>query len=377
MNGTHLSKVKAGDPLRIPAPTYNAFVDAARAHRTGRHTLGRTTRPELRQGVIVPIKNNSGSDRARYDILGLNGSLFSPTTDLASFQREIAMKGVAPAAGTHEGNFAVLLEPVAVGSVGQAAIAGQTIVKVYVPDTDAEGYKFAEIGDAQTGYLVKSAEGSARVVCIESGTGTKWAVVSFGNLGTHNLLSGVHADAKDEDVVRGDVIVGVDSSGVDRWSRLPIGANGTVLVSNGTDVAWGNAVPPGVVFPYAGDYDSVPAGYFFANGASKNPATYPALFAVIGYKYGGSGGSFNLPDTRQKFWKGAYTDEARDNTTARGFAVHGGGTNDHDDHPDTGGDYPGGQPSTIWGWQSDPDPLDHTETDNEPPHWIGPGIIKY
>jgi hypothetical protein len=35
-------------------------------------------------------------------------------------------------------------------------------------------------------------------------------------------------------------------------------------------------------FPYAGDYDSVPAGYFFANGASKSTTTYAALFNVIG-----------------------------------------------------------------------------------------------
>lgn len=38
------------------------------------------------------------------------------------------------------------------------------------------------------------------------------------------------------------------------------------------------------------------AGALLANGASKATADYPALFAAIGYTYGGSGANFNLPD---------------------------------------------------------------------------------
>ena len=34
------------------------------------------------------------------------------------------------------------------------------------------------------------------------------------------------------------------------------------------------------------------------DGSSQSTATYPALFAAIGYTYGGSGATFNLPDLR-------------------------------------------------------------------------------
>jgi hypothetical protein len=41
---------------------------------------------------------------------------------------------------------------------------------------------------------------------------------------------------------------------------------------------------------------SAPSGYLFCNGQSVSTTTYAALFAVIAYTYGGSGGSFNVPD---------------------------------------------------------------------------------
>ena len=41
---------------------------------------------------------------------------------------------------------------------------------------------------------------------------------------------------------------------------------------------------------------SAPTGYLFCNGQSVSTTTYAALYAVIGYTYGGSGASFTLPD---------------------------------------------------------------------------------
>lgn len=41
-----------------------------------------------------------------------------------------------------------------------------------------------------------------------------------------------------------------------------------------------------------------------ANGASLSTALYPELFAEIGYTFGGSGGTFNLPDLRGEFLRG-------------------------------------------------------------------------
>lgn len=62
----------------------------------------------------------------------------------------------------------------------------------------------------------------------------------------------------------------------------------------------------GMIIPFAGN-GNIPVGYLLCNGASVGKATYPALFDVIGYTYGGSGDNFNLPDLRDKFIEGSTT----------------------------------------------------------------------
>jgi hypothetical protein len=42
-------------------------------------------------------------------------------------------------------------------------------------------------------------------------------------------------------------------------------------------------------------------GWILANGASLSTSAYPELFAAIGYSYGGSGGSFNIPNMQNKY----------------------------------------------------------------------------
>jgi microcystin-dependent protein len=48
-----------------------------------------------------------------------------------------------------------------------------------------------------------------------------------------------------------------------------------------------------------------PANWLICDGSARSTATYPALFNVIGYMFGGSGGSFNLPNTGGRFPIGA------------------------------------------------------------------------
>ena len=57
------------------------------------------------------------------------------------------------------------------------------------------------------------------------------------------------------------------------------------------------AAPIGSVIMWAGTSANAPSTYAVCNGASlPTTGTYAALFAVIGYRYGGSGLNFNLPD---------------------------------------------------------------------------------
>lgn len=62
-------------------------------------------------------------------------------------------------------------------------------------------------------------------------------------------------------------------------------------------------MPPGVILPYGGG--SAPAGFLLCDGSSYPIATYPTLFAAIGYSFGGDGVSnFNTPDLRGQFVRG-------------------------------------------------------------------------
>jgi microcystin-dependent protein len=56
--------------------------------------------------------------------------------------------------------------------------------------------------------------------------------------------------------------------------------------------------PAGVISQYAGT--AAPAGYLLCQGQSISTTTFADLFAAIGYNYGGSGGSFNLPNLQNR-----------------------------------------------------------------------------
>lgn len=46
---------------------------------------------------------------------------------------------------------------------------------------------------------------------------------------------------------------------------------------------------------------NAPSHYLLCNGQSISTTTYASLFSVIGYSYGGSGGSFNVPNLQSRF----------------------------------------------------------------------------
>ena len=56
-----------------------------------------------------------------------------------------------------------------------------------------------------------------------------------GAVGDHDLLSTYHADTLAADAVRGDIIC---ANSTPAWTRLPLGASGRHLRSDGNDVAW-------------------------------------------------------------------------------------------------------------------------------------------
>ncbi len=116
---TLLTKVRSGDPLRIPAAAYNAFVDAA--HVTGRINAD-VGRPAASQGheSHVLVRNESGEDLPRFGVLGIVGPILEPGDD---FKRRTAVVGAAITVGDdYVGRFVVAREPIAPGRIGWAVV---------------------------------------------------------------------------------------------------------------------------------------------------------------------------------------------------------------------------------------------------------------
>ena len=176
--GDSLKKVQPGDPLAIPAATFNTFIDVAREHLAqSQNGGGRPRAPLPPPGVILLIRNDSGYDRDRFEILGLDEPVFPPEDNTADMSRGPLMSCILPADPDHLGAFVVLLEPIADGAIGRAMIQGA--VPVQVDFADIEPNTWADISDGVPANLKAMATGSARILWRtgEPGqTGIEWCI---------------------------------------------------------------------------------------------------------------------------------------------------------------------------------------------------------
>lgn len=75
-------------------------------------------------------------------------------------------------------------------------------------------------------------------------------------------------------------------------------------------------LPVGVMMPFGGV--SAPAGqWLLCDGSAKSTTTYPLLYNVLGYRFGGSGGTFNVPDMRGRFPIGVDTAQTEFSATGK------------------------------------------------------------
>jgi microcystin-dependent protein len=99
--------------------------------------------------------------------------------------------------------------------------------------------------------------------------------------------------------------------------------NGSINVKKGKVKEGGHdLVPAGCIMMWAGKTIPIPDGWFLCDGALKNKADFPDLFAAIGISYGGSVSTFNLPNFNDKFPKG--------NDTTNSSVGNTGGHSSHD-----------------------------------------------
>jgi hypothetical protein len=182
-----MRKVRSGDPLRIPAGAYNAFVDAARAHRHTGQGFRRGAAPTVPEGPVV-AHNASGED------VPWRGVVLLASSTPSGLPRFVKPDGY----GT---SYGIALEPIPVNGKGRIVMAGGPW-DVLKPS--GASYSPGDVvGPGSTWYVMDGREGFTAVGYAPSGDET--VKVRFqtggGGTGVHATTRLVSNDRMDDDLV--------------------------------------------------------------------------------------------------------------------------------------------------------------------------------
>ena len=172
-----MAPVKPGDPLKIAADDWNVMLGVADAARRGQ--LSMSTQPRYGStpyGVIVPVKNGTGSDVSRFNAMAISGPIITYSDNAQNFKNEIAFDG-ATMSSSYLGKFAVAQETIASGKIGACLVSGVTQAEITVGDAN---HTHVDVDTAGGAKLVSAFGGAGQILWKESGTGTKWALIRVG-----------------------------------------------------------------------------------------------------------------------------------------------------------------------------------------------------
>lgn len=174
----NLRKVHPGDAIRMRADTFNAFIDAAADFQRRQRSQEQHPQPSFRDHGLVLVRNDSGTDRDRFDVLAVTEPIVTPSNNEDEFKNRSALVGVEPVWPLHATRFVVLQEPLPIGGIGRALASGVTPVHLTVNDPSD---RFADILDGDCATLQSGTSGAAHILWKEtSGSGAVWAVVRLG-----------------------------------------------------------------------------------------------------------------------------------------------------------------------------------------------------
>lgn len=171
-----IKKANSGDAIsdHLRADTWNAFVDTANGFRSVVNVgPGATGTPREKPAATILVRNDSALQRDRGEILAIGEPLVLPSVNSRTFAQRIGFSGNVPSASDH-GKFAILEEPIAPGKLGFAVIAGVVATTVEISH---DWLTRADITPGFASKLTAKPNGTAEILWIESGTGTKNALV--------------------------------------------------------------------------------------------------------------------------------------------------------------------------------------------------------
>ncbi len=177
-----LRKVRAGDPLRVPAGAYNAFVETAvdlRRRQGGRAPMPGSLVDSMGRGMgVLLVRNDSDEEIEPYQALAITGVLVEPGEDdqERTFQSRTPLTGEIASGDSPLWSFALAMQPIQPGQLGPCVLTGVTPARVLVRDELDTTCELAP-GEA---VLASSPMGGVPMLWKEEGTGEKWAVIEMG-----------------------------------------------------------------------------------------------------------------------------------------------------------------------------------------------------
>lgn len=136
---------------------------------------------------IVTLKNESGDDRGRFEVMGLQEPLYTPGDNSVEFRNRTPLRGILPSYPEHQSpRFGVLLAPCPDLKIVKACISGLVPVRLAVTHEDDQycGIEAGEYTHLLTGGgevpIIWKDESSE-----EDENGNRWGIVELGCGGTH------------------------------------------------------------------------------------------------------------------------------------------------------------------------------------------------
>lgn len=174
-----LTKVRAGEPVRgFSAKWYNDVIDMLTWYRRQRQSSGSggASGPS-RDGDVIEVRNDCGADRQTGEVLAIGGPIFSQSDNAADYQaNNLLYSGTQPTTDS-AGKWCLLLEPIANGQIGTAAVAGQWPAQVNFTNADDT---WAEVAAGSYNLLSNPVSGSGQILSNDGdGTGVQWAIVRW------------------------------------------------------------------------------------------------------------------------------------------------------------------------------------------------------
>lgn len=238
--------------MRPTAATWNAVIAAAKkVKQNNGGGLGKPSRGDF--GIVLYGKNTTASLIARHKVVGISAITIDPAAAATqdTFQSTPVVDLRTPTLPNDSIRFGITMEPIAAGKVGRILVEGVAAIPISISDAD---HKFARVVDSSD-TLASCAFGPVEILQVQSGTGTKYAVVRIGTCAGPRLFRATAAGSGGNVTAKPITKAGAEAAEEQSipylaHADMPIPLNDEfLLIAHDT-----NAEP--IAIPFRGMYDS-------------------------------------------------------------------------------------------------------------------------